>query len=169
MSQVNQSGESQNADVEDVSKRRLIAGTVAGTVAATAAALTGGMAVAGGNHHGKARKHHHKKTDKGLLEASNDCVQTAKACHSHCLMLVAMGDTSIAECMKSVVETASICHSFSELVTLNSDYVKDMAGVCIKACKDCEKLCRKHADKHEECKQCADACKVMIKHLAKLK
>ena len=165
MSDTNPINEPQNNDIEDMSKRRILAGTVA----AAAAAMTSGIAVAGGNHHGKAKKHHHhKKTDKSLLTASNECVQTAKACHSHCLMLVAMGDTSIAECMRSVVETASICNSFSELVTLNSDYVKGMAGVCIKACKDCEKLCRKHADKHKECKECADACKVMIKALSAL-
>jgi hypothetical protein len=51
-----------------------------------------------------------------------------------------------------------ICKAFSYQVAANSPYVKTLSVVCRQACKDCEAECRKHEDKHVECKECAEAC-----------
>jgi Domain of Unknown Function (DUF326) len=39
----------------------------------------------------------------------------------------------------------------------NAPYLKDMAALCGKACRDCQEQCRKH-EQHPPCKACGDAC-----------
>lgn len=145
---------------KDPSKRHLLVGTAAATAALVASSAA--QAVGGHDHA------NHVKADKGLIDASIDCVQTGEACLSHCFVLVGQNDTSIANCLKSVAETIAICETFTKLVNLGSKHVNNYAKICQVACDECEKECRKHAKKHRECKDCADACVVMLKALKPL-
>jgi hypothetical protein len=36
--------------------------------------------------------------------------------------------------------------------------VPRLARVAMDLCEECEKECRKHADKHVQCKECGEAC-----------
>jgi Cys-rich four helix bundle protein (predicted Tat secretion target) len=71
------------------------------------------------------------------------------------------GDVALAECASKVHEMQAICSAFSYLLAANSEYIKAYAAVCDKACKDCEKECRKH-EGHIECKACAEACAEIV-------
>jgi Cys-rich four helix bundle protein (predicted Tat secretion target) len=133
-------------------RRDLLIG--AGTL--TAAAVAGRFAVAGT---GKQVHDHsqHSAQNPDLLAAVNDCLVKGQQCIAHCLVVFKEGDTSLAECAAKVHEMQAICDAFSYLLAANSTYIKDYAAVCIRACEDCEKECRKH-DKHIECLECGDAC-----------
>ena len=143
--------------IENKDRRNILIGA-----AAVAATLVTGTASAATGHS------HHANRDTGLVDAALDCVKTGQACNDHCLALVKSGDTSIADCMVTVTEMLASCTALSQLASTRSDHLAAMAKVCMAICEDCEKECRKHADKHVECKACAKSCRDCIKACKKV-
>ena len=138
-----------------ISRRALLVGAGAlGATLATWASLAGDAP--GHRHEDHAPKH------PDALNAVNDCVVKAQQCAAHCLVAFQEGDTTLADCARKVNEMLPICKAFSYQVASNSPYVKTLSAVCRQACKDCEAECRKHEDKHLECKECAEACAQVI-------
>jgi Cys-rich four helix bundle protein (predicted Tat secretion target) len=134
-----------------LNRRDLLAGT-----GALAGALASGVTLAAGGeppHHGM-----HDKSNGDVLHAAHHCSAEARLCLAHCLAMFAQGDTSLADCATSVNQMASLCDALAAQVMADSNYVGAMAAVCAKACSDCEPVCRKHAEKHQACRACADAC-----------
>ena len=93
-----------------------------------------------------------------LIEAAGTCIQKGEACLSHCLMLLGDGDKEMAACAKSVNEMMAICRSLESLASQGSRYAMALAKVAMDSCKSCEDECRKHENKHAECKACAESC-----------
>ena len=81
----------------------------------------------------------------------------------HCFVAFKEGDVTLADFAAKANEMLEICKGFSYLVTSNSDYLKDYSRVCKAVCRDYEEECRKHEDKHRECKECAEACAKLVK------
>ena len=103
---------------------------------------------AGGHHHG----------DTALLEAAHGCLLKGDACLSHCIMLLSSGDTSMAGCSKAVHDMHAMMVGLAALAGSGSRHLPAVAKVAMELCKDCEAECRKHADMHVVCKECAEAC-----------
>ena len=144
------------ADQESgLSRRDLLLGAGAlGTV------LAGGLAFAGdqpGHRH-----EDHAPRHETLLNDVNACLDKGQRCIAHCLVSFREGDTTLAACAAKVHEMEAICQAYSYLLASNSSYSKEYAKVCIAACSDCEDECRKHEDKHVECKECAEACNKVV-------
>ena len=137
----------------DESRRKILLGM--GAVAATAYAGVASSAKPGHDH----SKHSAQLPD--VLDATNDCVDKGQRCIAHCLVSFHEGDVKLAKCASKVHEMQAICSAFSYLLAANSDYVKEYAAVCTKACKDCEDECMKHKE-HIECKACGEACDAII-------
>ncbi|MDH5711540.1 MAG: four-helix bundle copper-binding protein [Gammaproteobacteria bacterium] len=142
-----------------LSRRELLAGATA------AIALTGSsLAFAEQDH-----KHHHSSNPyEATIDASLDCLKKGQACLDHCMLLFKKGDTSVADCADTVNEMLAMCSTLSKLSSYQSKHLKAFTKVCIESCKDCLKECRKHEDKHPECKACADSCRNCIKQCEKL-
>jgi Cys-rich four helix bundle protein (predicted Tat secretion target) len=100
--------------------------------------------------------HHHG--DPELADAALGCLGAGAACISHCLMLLAGGDTSMGPCSERAFAMRSMMESLAALAHTNSPHLPELARLAAKFCKDCEEECRKHADKHPTCKACAEAC-----------
>jgi Cys-rich four helix bundle protein (predicted Tat secretion target) len=100
---------------------------------------------------------------QALAKAIGQCITAGNACLDHCLTLLGSGDTSLAECGKSVRDMLAVCNAAQVLVSGNAGYVKSAVQLCIDACADCERACRKHEDRHAICKTCAEACAATIK------
>jgi Cys-rich four helix bundle protein (predicted Tat secretion target) len=98
-----------------------------------------------------------------LATAIGQCITVGNACLDHCLTLLGGGDRSLAECGRSVRAMLAVCNAAAVLVSSNAGYVKSAVQLCIDACTDCERACRKHEDRHAICKTCADACAATIK------
>jgi Cys-rich four helix bundle protein (predicted Tat secretion target) len=111
----------------------------------TPAQPTGG----GGHHHGG---------DPVVLDAAQGCLAKGEACIAHCLAMFAMGDTSMGGCGKTVHEMHAVMQGLAAAAAAGSKHLPALAKVAMEFCKDCEVECRKHADKHAVCKDCADAC-----------
>lgn len=145
--------------------------------AALGAVLTSGAAVLGagvaiaaseGSHegsfsgagdaimHGGAK--HQALIDKALV-----CVNKGEVCLNHCITSLSTGDTMMKECAKLVAVILPMCAGLAKLAALEAPRLKEYAKVCMDACADCEKECRKHEKMHEICKACAEACADCIK------
>jgi Cys-rich four helix bundle protein (predicted Tat secretion target) len=109
-----------------------------------------------------------KAAAPSLTEAASECERKAEACLTHCLMMFASGDTSMAACAATVRETLATSHALATLAAANSKHAKELAQVCKAVCKDCETECRKHEAKMAVCKECADACAKMIAAVDKM-
>ncbi len=146
-----------NADVPShaLSRRALLVGA-----SVLGAALVTGVSVAGDAPGHRHEDHAPKHPD--VLEAVNDCVIKGQQCAAHCLVAFQEGDTTLADCARKVNEMLPICKALSYQLASNSPYVKALAAVCRQACKDCEEECRKHEDKHVECKACGEACAALV-------
>lgn len=148
---------------------------------AGAALAAGGLAFAGkaraehdGHDHGSHDHHGHgdhgqaDSQHQALIEAAQHCVASAEACVPHCISFLGKGDTSLAACLKSVLAISPVCAAVARLASLDSPRLKDVARVCSDICADCEKECRKHAEHHKVCKDCADSCAAFVKEAKKL-
>lgn len=136
-----------------ISHRDLLLGMgAAATLAYTAPA---GAAMPGHDHS------KHAAQNPELLGAVNTCLDKGQRCIAHCLTSFREGDLTMAECASKVHEMQAICQAFSYLLASNSGYRKQFAPLCLAACKDCAKECRKH-DEHVECRQCAEACEATV-------
>ncbi|MGA7411824.1 MAG: four-helix bundle copper-binding protein [Bryobacteraceae bacterium] len=120
----------------------------------------GGLAVAGSfaaNAQNAAEMHPPKY--KSLEESAGKCVATGEDCLRHCLAMMSMKDTSMADCANMVVQLIASCRALQTLASLNSTFTPGFAKEAGLVCAACEKECRKFYDKYPVCKTCADACK----------
>ena len=146
---------------ESLSRRDLLLGA-----GAFGALMATGVSV-GGDAPGH-RHENHAPRNPGVLGAVNDCVVKAQQCAAHCLVAFQEGDTTLADCARKVNEMLPICKALSYQLAGNSPYVKALSAVCQQACKDCEDECRKHEDKHVECRECAEACAHLVTEIGRL-
>ena len=139
-----------------MNRRDVFAGT--GAILMTAMASCAAAQEATHDH-----SHMHGSPLTGLLAATSDCVAKGQACIAHCLVLLADGDKVMADCAKSVSQTIALCQALESLAAQQSSLVPALAKVTLEACQACEKECRKHENKHAECKACAESCFACIK------
>jgi Cys-rich four helix bundle protein (predicted Tat secretion target) len=125
--------------------------------AVLALAAVAGKASAQENSHA-----HHHMTGSGLnpalIAAASDCAIKGQICLSHCLDLLAGGEKEMLGCGKAVSETIAVCNALQALAIQGARSLKAMAKLAEDTCLACEKECRKHEDKHKECKDCAESC-----------
>lgn len=133
----------------------------------SSAALAGAAMVNGAQAMDHAH-HHDAPVNAGLAAAAADCVQKGQVCLSHCLTLLAQGEKDMAACAQSVNQMLALCSALQSLVNQNSKLVKNLAAVALEACEQCQEQCKKHADKHEECKACGESCAACAKECKKL-
>ena len=141
-----------------IDRRNVLIGAVGATAAATS--LIAGNVFAAS--HGGGMHHEHSKHDMNLIDAATNCVKNGQICSDHCIKLVKADDTSIADCLGTVSELLAACNALAILASYQSSHLPTFVKSCIAICEDCEKECRKHEDKHVECKNCAEACKDCI-------
>ena len=153
MSDLESLSQTNTESTSGISRRDILLGM--GAVAATAYAGAAVSAMPGHDH----SKHSAQLPD--VLDAANNCLDKGQRCIAHCLVSFQEGDVELAKCASKVHEMQAICSAFSYLLAANSDYIKEYAGVCTKACKDCEEECMKHKE-HIECKACGEACAEII-------
>ena len=114
--------------------------------------------------------HHHHGPAKyqALLDATSACVNAGELCLAHCIMLLGEGDKSMATCARNVNQMLAMCRATQSLAAQDAEVLKAVAKVCAEACSSCEKACKEHADKHQECKNCMESCAACAKECKKV-
>jgi Cys-rich four helix bundle protein (predicted Tat secretion target) len=138
-------------------RRELLQSAAALTIAAMAASVSAAEDHSHHDDHGSGSKF------QGLIAATGDCVAKGQACLAHCLVLLADGDKTLADCSKAVNQMLALCGALQNLAAQSSKLTPGLAKAALDACTECEKECKKHKDKHAECKACRESCTECIK------
>lgn len=102
-------------------------------------------------------EHHHPAKFKSLSESASKCALDGENNVRHCLEMVAMNDTSMAECLKLTYQTIAACRALETLAAVNSTYTPALAKIVEQVCTACKKECDKFLQ-YEECKAMSEAC-----------
>jgi Cys-rich four helix bundle protein (predicted Tat secretion target) len=94
----------------------------------------------------------------GVLDAAFDCQKKGEICEQHCVRMLSTGDTSMAECLMAVREMLPATAALARLASMGSKHVPAAARLALEVCESCEAACRKHAQVHAVCSDCADSC-----------
>jgi len=101
--------------------------------------------------------HDHAGPNGALIAAAHQCMAAADVCLSHCIDRLSDGDKTMADCARSVQQMRAMVAALAELAAQKAPYLKELAALCAKACRDCQAQCKKH-EQHAPCKACGDAC-----------
>lgn len=93
-----------------------------------------------------------------LLASAGRCVSTGLVCIKHCEQELAAGRKELAECLGSVLDLVAACDALQKFAAYKSAYTRDFAKLTAKVCADCAKICEKHMQHMEACKNCREAC-----------
>ncbi len=143
-----------------MNRRDLIstAGAASATLLATAVVARAEDKASGDHDHQVAgHEHHHPAKYKALSETAAKCVLDGENNMRHCLAMVAMKDTSMAECLKLTYDTIAACRALEALAAVNSPYTGAIAKVVDQVCTACKKECDKFPQ-YEECRAMSEAC-----------
>lgn len=133
------------------------------TFAGAAALSLAGRALAADQHAAHKAATPAAGPNREVLEAALHCARDGEVCMTHCLESFSAGDTALADCARSVAQLVPVCTALAQLAALKSPRLADFAKAAALVCKDCEAQCRKHAEHHDFCKDCADSCLACIK------
>lgn len=140
-----------------------------GGMALAGAAMVGNSQAAEHDHNAMMHAHHHGVPANASLAASaSDCIQKGEVCLSHCLVLLGDGEKEMAACAQSVNQMLALCGALQQLANQNSKQLPKLAAIAMDACNQCEEVCKKHAEKHEECKVCGESCAACARECKKL-
>ena len=101
---------------------------------------------------------------KACIEACNACLVSCKSCEIACTN---SNDTKMAYCAQLCKESVAMCTVSIELMTLNSNYAKEVCVLCAKVCEKCADECEKM--KMDPCKKCAADCRKTVKACTDMK
>jgi hypothetical protein len=94
------------------------------------------------------------------IDACFACAQVCRACADACLAEEDVRD--MRQCIRLDLDCAALCQALAEIAARRTGYneavIRLTLEACSQACRDCAMECGKHADHHEHCAMCRDAC-----------
>ena len=98
---------------------------------------------------------------QACIEACSNCAMACETCAASCLR---EDDVKMmARCIELDRDCADICATTGAVLSRqtgnNVETTRALLEACRTACKTCGDECASHAEMHEHCKICADACR----------
>lgn len=106
--------------------------------------------------------------DEQAMRVAGACINAGQLCLQHCLGLLGVGDTALAECARAVSDMIAISQATQSLAAAGAPELKAQAGVAIAVLSRCEDVCRKHSHHHDACRDCATHCAAALKEYRRL-
>lgn len=100
---------------------------------------------------------------RALLPSFETCQSALGRCIAHCQRLLAEGEKSVADCLRTALDCDVSCGATLRAASLDSVYTPALARVAVPALEGCIEACKPHVDHHAECKACHDACVAALK------
>ncbi|GAA4460544.1 four-helix bundle copper-binding protein [Nemorincola caseinilytica] len=102
---------------------------------------------------------------RNCIDACLECVDVCNHCASSCLKEQNVGH--MTRCIQLDLECAAICYATAQLMSLGSQYARQLCSLCATICRECADECRMHHNDHcrecaEICMECADECTRML-------
>jgi len=95
------------------------------------------------------------------IDILDDCAEACTACADACL-----SEPDVAElvrCIRTNLDCADVCATTARVLSRHTGYDatigRAMLQACVIACSACAQECGLHAEMHEHCGICADACR----------
>lgn len=98
-----------------------------------------------------------------LASVYSVCAAASAECIAHCQRILATGDKSMAECLKTALDCSAVCDAIAKLARFDSDFAPKLAAQAVPVMDACAKACKPHVEHHAICKACFDACNAAIK------
>lgn len=98
-----------------------------------------------------------------LIRAYQACTAAISACIAHCQVLLADGDKSLGECLRTALDCDVTCGATLKAASLQSSHTGALARVAVASMKECIEACKPHLEHHAECKACHDACVAAVR------
>jgi hypothetical protein len=106
----------------------------------------------------------HPQLDRDRVVAAIDaclaCAQSCSSCADACL-----GEADVAElrdCIRLNLDCADLCATTARVLSRQSELdpslLQSLVQTCVAFCKVCAAECGSHADHHDHCRVCAEAC-----------
>lgn len=149
-----------------ISRKKLIQ-----AAALTAVTLSAGNTILAKDHDHKSDTADAESSDGKYSKAMQEAVKcrlSAEICIAHCISEMGKGNKDLEECARTATDVKAACEAFITMASMKSGFTKQMAELCVKICKACEKECKKHSSHHSFCKDCMVNCKSCAKELAKI-
>ena len=97
----------------------------------------------------------------GCIEACIECAQACTACADACLSEEMVAD--LTTCIRLNQDCADLCDTTARLLSRHTGTDTTVLRAALEAlraaCAACAAECDTHADMHEHCRVCADACR----------
>ena len=94
------------------------------------------------------------------IDALSDCAQACTACADDCL-----SEQNVADLVKYIricLDCADVCTATLRVLSRQTGYdanlTRPQLQACVAACASCGDECERHAQMHEHCRLCAEAC-----------
>jgi hypothetical protein len=94
------------------------------------------------------------------INACNICFETCEFCATLCLREEDV--KMMAKCIQLCHDCATICVTASQVMSRDSDYVKQICNLCANIYDACAAECEKHQQHMEHCRLCAQACRKCV-------
>ncbi|MFI7481309.1 four-helix bundle copper-binding protein [Kocuria sp. M1R5S2] len=95
------------------------------------------------------------------IAACFECAQTCTACADACLSEDTVAE--LTQCIRTNLDCADLCAATGNVLSRHTGYDVNINLAALRACwmvaKACADECEKHADRHEHCRICAEACR----------
>jgi hypothetical protein len=97
----------------------------------------------------------------GAIDALIACSEACTACADACLSEDMVAD--LTKCIRTDMDCADICATTARVLSRHTGYdaniSRSLLEACATACKACGDECQQHAEMHEHCRICAEACR----------
>lgn len=95
------------------------------------------------------------------IEALVDCGQACTACADSCLSEEMVAE--LGKCIRLDLDCADVCEATTRVLSRQHEYdanlTRSLVEACRAACRSCGDECERHAEMHQHCRICAEACR----------
>lgn len=103
-----------------------------------------------------------------LISAYQKCQVSTRRCISHCQKLLASGDKSVGNCLRTALDVEVSCDAVLRLAGTESTFTAAYAKASLAVMQACVEACKEHIEHHAECKACHDGCLAAMAAVKKL-
>lgn len=87
-----------------------------------------------------------------------ECADVGERCLVHCIEQLSTGSPALTDCARTVGAVVPSCRALAAAALYGSSEAKAYSALVARLCRACETECKKHAQRHVQCAQCAQAC-----------
>jgi hypothetical protein len=102
-----------------------------------------------------------KQALAACINACLVCAQACTACADACLSEEMVDQ--LRTCIRTDLDCADVCAATGNVLSRHTGYDANLSRAvlqaCVAACKACGDECAHHAEMHDHCRICADACR----------